>query len=169
MRILDEGLDAAVRLSHRYLPDRQLPDKAVSVLDTACARLALGQNSTPPAQSKTRRARSTISRCRSACSTREAARRAPTTASGWRRSQNEARKTEAALGELQRALGEGTRAGDADPRDPRASSKPAALRSSAAAAGAARRRHAAGDRLDALRANWRSSTPSSTRCRARRR
>jgi type VI secretion system protein VasG len=49
VRILDEGLGAAVKLSHRYLPDRQLPDKAVSVLDTACARLALGQNSTPPA------------------------------------------------------------------------------------------------------------------------
>jgi type VI secretion system protein VasG len=49
VRVLDDGLDAAVRLSHRYLPDRQLPDKAVSVLDTACARLALGQNSTPPA------------------------------------------------------------------------------------------------------------------------
>ena len=42
VRITDDGLDAAVRLSHRYLPDRQLPDKAVSVLDTACARLALG-------------------------------------------------------------------------------------------------------------------------------
>jgi type VI secretion system protein VasG len=49
VRILDEGLAAAVRLSHRYLPDRQLPDKAVSVLDTACARLALGQSSIPPA------------------------------------------------------------------------------------------------------------------------
>ena len=49
VRILDEGLEAAVRLSHRYLPDRQLPDKAVSVLDTACARLALGQSSVPPA------------------------------------------------------------------------------------------------------------------------
>src|SRR5712692_10604152 len=49
VRILDEGLAGAVRLSHRYLPDRQLPDKAVSVLDTACARLALGQNSIPPA------------------------------------------------------------------------------------------------------------------------
>jgi type VI secretion system protein VasG len=47
VRILDEGLEAAVRLSHRYLADRQLPDKAVSVLDTACARLALGQNVTP--------------------------------------------------------------------------------------------------------------------------
>jgi len=49
VRILDEGLAAAVKFSHRYLPDRQLPDKAVSVLDTACARLALGQNATPPA------------------------------------------------------------------------------------------------------------------------
>jgi type VI secretion system protein VasG len=49
VRILDEGLAAAVKFSHRYLPDRQLPDKAVSVLDTACARLSLGQNSMPPA------------------------------------------------------------------------------------------------------------------------
>ena len=49
VRILDAGLEAAVRLSHRYLADRQLPDKAVSVLDTACARLALGQNATPAA------------------------------------------------------------------------------------------------------------------------
>ena len=48
VRILDEGLAAAVKLSNRYLPDRQLPDKAVSVLDTTCARLALGQNTTPP-------------------------------------------------------------------------------------------------------------------------
>ena len=43
VRILDEAVDAAVRLSHRYLAGRQLPDKAVSVLDTACARLSLGQ------------------------------------------------------------------------------------------------------------------------------
>jgi type VI secretion system protein VasG len=49
VRILDDGVDAAVRISHRYLADRQLPDKAVSVLDTACARLALGQSATPPA------------------------------------------------------------------------------------------------------------------------
>jgi type VI secretion system protein VasG len=49
VRILDEGLAAAVHLSHRYLAGRQLPDKAVSVLDTACARLALGQSATPPA------------------------------------------------------------------------------------------------------------------------
>jgi len=49
VRILDSGLDAAVRLSHRYLADRQLPDKAVSILDTACAKLALGQSATPSA------------------------------------------------------------------------------------------------------------------------
>jgi len=49
VRILDEGLSAAVRLSHRYLAGRQLPDKAVSVMDTACARLALGQSATPAA------------------------------------------------------------------------------------------------------------------------
>jgi type VI secretion system protein VasG len=49
VRIMDEGLTAAVHLSHRYLAGRQLPDKAVSVLDTACARLALGQSATPAA------------------------------------------------------------------------------------------------------------------------
>ena len=49
VRILDDGVNAAVKFSHRYIAGRQLPDKAVSVLDTACARLALGQNSTPPA------------------------------------------------------------------------------------------------------------------------
>jgi type VI secretion system protein VasG len=49
VRILDEGVNAAVRLSHRYLAGRQLPDKAVSILDTACARLSLSQNTTPPA------------------------------------------------------------------------------------------------------------------------
>ena len=49
VRILDEAVYAAVKLTHRYLAGRQLPDKAVSILDTACARLALGQNTTPPA------------------------------------------------------------------------------------------------------------------------
>jgi type VI secretion system protein VasG len=49
VRILDEGLAAAVKFSARYLPDRQLPDKAVSVLDTACARLSVAQNAIPPA------------------------------------------------------------------------------------------------------------------------
>jgi type VI secretion system protein VasG len=49
VRVLDEAMDAAARLSHRYISGRQLPDKAVSVLDTACARVALGQMTTPPA------------------------------------------------------------------------------------------------------------------------
>jgi len=47
MRVLDEALEDAVRLSHRYITGRQLPDKAVSVLDTACARVAVGQGATP--------------------------------------------------------------------------------------------------------------------------
>jgi type VI secretion system protein VasG len=49
LRILDEAVSSTVKLSHRYLAGRQLPDKAVSVLDTACARLSLGQNTIPPA------------------------------------------------------------------------------------------------------------------------
>ncbi|MDT4896880.1 MAG: type secretion system protein VasG [Acidobacteriota bacterium] len=49
VRILDEAVTDAVTLSHRYISGRQLPDKAISVLDTACARVALGQGATPPA------------------------------------------------------------------------------------------------------------------------
>ena len=45
--LLDEAIDAAVRLSHRYIPDRQLPDKAISLLDTACARCAVSQHAEP--------------------------------------------------------------------------------------------------------------------------
>jgi type VI secretion system protein VasG len=48
VRVLDEAIRDAVRLSHRYISDRYLPDKAISVLDTACARVAIAQNSTPP-------------------------------------------------------------------------------------------------------------------------
>lgn len=46
--IRDEAVRAAVKLSHRYIPSRQLPDKAISLLDTACARVALSLH-TPPA------------------------------------------------------------------------------------------------------------------------
>ena len=46
--ILDEAVRDAVRLSQRYISGRQLPDKAIGVLDTACARVAIAQNSTPP-------------------------------------------------------------------------------------------------------------------------
>ncbi|MBC8468127.1 MAG: type VI secretion system ATPase TssH, partial [Planctomycetes bacterium] len=47
VQVLDEALDAAVRLSHRYIPERQLPDKAVSLTDTACARVAISQHAVP--------------------------------------------------------------------------------------------------------------------------
>ncbi len=47
VQVLDEALEAAVTLSHRYIPARQLPDKAVSLLDTACARVAVSQHATP--------------------------------------------------------------------------------------------------------------------------
>lgn len=46
--ITDEAVHDSVRLSHRYLPARQLPDKSVSVLDTACARVAIGLSTCPP-------------------------------------------------------------------------------------------------------------------------
>jgi type VI secretion system protein VasG len=47
VQLLDEAIDSAVTLSHRYIPARQLPDKAVSLLDTACARVAVSQHATP--------------------------------------------------------------------------------------------------------------------------
>src|SRR5437763_815489 len=48
VRILDEALIETVRMGIRYIPERQLPDKAVSPLDTACARVKLSQGATPP-------------------------------------------------------------------------------------------------------------------------
>jgi type VI secretion system protein VasG len=47
VRVYDDAIEAAVKLSHRFISGRQLPDKAVSVLDTACAKVALGQSATP--------------------------------------------------------------------------------------------------------------------------
>ncbi len=47
VRVLDEAVVDSVRLSHRYIPARQLPDKSVSVLDTACGHVAVGQQSVP--------------------------------------------------------------------------------------------------------------------------
>ena len=47
VEILDEAIQSAVRLSHRYIPARQLPDKAISLLDTVCARVAVSQHATP--------------------------------------------------------------------------------------------------------------------------
>jgi type VI secretion system protein VasG len=47
VQLLDEAIEAAVRLSHRYIPARQLPDKSVSLLDTSCARVAISQHAVP--------------------------------------------------------------------------------------------------------------------------
>ena len=69
VRILDEAVEASVKLSARYIPGRQLPDKSVSLLDTACARVAIGQELDPACRSRTAVARSNTSRSRSASST----------------------------------------------------------------------------------------------------
>lgn len=55
VRLFDEAITEAVRLSARYISGRQLPDKAISVLDTACAKVALGQSATPSAIEDTNR------------------------------------------------------------------------------------------------------------------
>ena len=55
VQLLDEALEAAVRLSHRYIPARQLPDKSVSLLDTACARVAISQHAEPAEVEDSRR------------------------------------------------------------------------------------------------------------------
>jgi type VI secretion system protein VasG len=49
VRVTDQAIVAAVNFSHRYIPARQLPDKAVSLLDTACARVAISQHAKPAA------------------------------------------------------------------------------------------------------------------------
>ena len=54
--VLDEAMEASVKLSQRYVPARQLPDKSVSLLDTACARVAVSQHATPaPVEDRRRR------------------------------------------------------------------------------------------------------------------
>ncbi|MDH3376834.1 MAG: AAA family ATPase, partial [Gammaproteobacteria bacterium] len=55
IQVLDEALEASVRLSHRYIPARQLPDKSVSLLDTACARVAVSQHAVPAEVDDSRR------------------------------------------------------------------------------------------------------------------
>jgi type VI secretion system protein VasG len=55
VQVLDEAIEAAVKLSHRYIPARQLPDKGVSLLDTACARVAVSHHAVPARVADTRR------------------------------------------------------------------------------------------------------------------
>lgn len=60
VQILDTAIREAVRLSQRYISGRQLPDKAISVLDTACARVALAQHDVPPQLEELRQQRAAI-------------------------------------------------------------------------------------------------------------
>ena len=155
VRILDSGLDAAVRLSHRYLADRQLPDKAVSILDTACARLALGQNATPAALENAhaphRGSRRAAPRARARSRRRREPRRAP------RGDRERAREDRSGARGAHHALGDGEGARHSDSRHP-----------AEARAASRRRRKAEGRRQPSLGARA-SSTPSWRSCRARRR
>ena len=84
VQILDEAIEAAVKLSHRYIPARQLPDKAVSLLDTACARVAISQHAVP---GRSRRLPQTASRHSRPSSTSSAASRPSASTSHRRRPQ----------------------------------------------------------------------------------
>ena len=72
VRILAEAVEDAVKLSHRYITGRQLPDKSVSVLDTACARVAIGQGATPASVEDAQRHIDQLTTERSAALEREA-------------------------------------------------------------------------------------------------
>ena len=121
VRILDEGVTAAVQLlASLSSPGRQLPDKAVSVLDTACARLALGQNSIPAAiEDPTPPDRRSYSAdTRAGTRSRTSAR---ITRSGWRPSPKQKSRPPTRLKDTRRALQKGKRISYQDPRDAHAS------------------------------------------------
>ena len=120
VRILDEAVSEAVRLSARYIPSRQLPDKAVSLIDTACARVGMSQSAIP-APIEDRRRRMTLIETELGILDREAA---------WggehaERQSELSRQYETAaaeLAELENSLvaGKGTRGGNGvDPRSDR--------------------------------------------------
>ena len=118
VRILDEAVEASVRLSARYISGRQLPDKSVSLLDTACARVAIGQNADPArrrgcaaAGSRTSRSRSASSSARSVTGARHDERLAEAV--------EELRKAEANLDELKKRWDAERALVDADPRPAR--------------------------------------------------
>ena len=116
VQILDEAIEAAVALSHRYIPARQLPDKAVSLLDTACARVAVSQHATP-AEVEDLRRRRRCSRSRRGSSTA----RLPSASTSRRggRSSRRLRTRHAPRSRPPRSAGTGTGAGRADPRTAR--------------------------------------------------
>jgi hypothetical protein len=116
VQVLDEALEASVKLSHRYIPARQLPDKSVSLLDTACARVAISQHAVP-AEVEDCRSRITALETETQIIGREQA-------AGWDtkdREDNVKAKLEIErkrLGELETPLEVGEGAGRSDPGDP---------------------------------------------------
>ncbi len=116
-RRTERGREAFAPLSARP----PIPDKAVSVLDTACARLSLGQNTIPPAIEDAS-GKSTIARCSCACSNARAP-SAPITPSGSPPITKQKAAAEARHAELQCAMGKGARSGRPHPRRARASWK----------------------------------------------
>ena len=120
VQLLDEALEAAVRLSHRYIPARQLPDKAVSLLDTVCARVAISQHAVPPQLEDCRRTIEALQIELGIIGREEAVgvehRRAPP------RLRREARGGGGAARRARAALGGRAQARRSPPRDPRARS-----------------------------------------------
>jgi type VI secretion system protein VasG len=112
VQVLDEALEAAVKLSHRFIPARQLPDKAVSLLDTACARVAVSQQALPPAIDDAKRRIETW-QTESEIVAREAAHRHAATRGGCRRAP---RRRACASRGIDGALGSRTCAGRAHSR-----------------------------------------------------
>jgi type VI secretion system protein VasG len=123
IQILDEALEAAVKLSHRYIPARQLPDKAVSLLDTACARVAISQHAVPAevddcrgaSRPSTPRSRSSSARMPSASAGRRSAKPRPSGKAGEEKQR---------LGRLEERWNKREGAGRPDPRTARNFAEP---------------------------------------------
>ena len=114
VRISDAAIVAAVKLSQRYIPARQLPDKAVSLLDTACARVAISQTADAGRDRGRAASRSPrSSRRRQALIARARSRRRPTTSASPRSTRSSRERSEK-LATLESGLGrrDGARRGD---------------------------------------------------------
>jgi type VI secretion system protein VasG len=83
VRILEEALTETVRLSHRFIADRQLPEKAISLLDTACARVAIARTAPPPELADAERRWSRWRRRLVGCGAKRPCK--TTTSKGWKR------------------------------------------------------------------------------------
>ena len=183
VQVLDEALEAAVRLSHRYIPARQLPDKAVSLLDTACARVAISQHAVPAELEDCRRTIEALKTELEIIGREEAVGIDVARARGGG-DREAGGQPNSARGELEAALEGRAGAGRSHPGDSRAAAARAASRSKAPAASWSRRRRrrrrppkrrrrpsaaAAGSARAAARRAARSCRRSSPSCRASRR